>query len=355
MFENFLLSGFVFEEKEDFLKFKFKIINSIALIIIVFSLIFALFSDLGINPLGRFHTNVNYLYAFFALVSIMHLRVKKTNHTRAVHILLVASLLTFSSALIFVVQDEFRVIWFYLLVYAAYILAGSTSGVLYTIASLFIILTGNYLFDLQLSELSINSALLGLIIGSLLSLVYTNKITEYHDILYKKNRDLEILSSTDGLTGIFNKRIFDEKLSMLFDNAKEKEQRFSLLLLDLDFFKNINDRYGHTIGDEVLISFTYIVKLMLRKGDTFARIGGEEFAIILHNTNQRDAIRVAQKICQEVARKEIYVTGDKTVNITLSIGVSENDSADSSAKEIFQRADRALYKAKDEGRNKVCV
>ena len=355
MFDSFLLSGFEFKNKEDFLKFKFKVINSIALIIIIFSLIFAVFSDLGINPLGTIHTNVNYLYAFFAFLGLLYLRVDKSNHATVVHVLLISSLLTFTSALIFVVQDEFRIIWFYLLVYIAYILAGSTSGIIYTIASVLIIFTGNYFFDLHLSELAINSSVLGLIIGSLLALVYTNKITEYHNILYSRNRELEILSSTDGLTGIMNKRIFDETLDALLNTTQKSQKKFSLLLLDLDHFKKINDKYGHSIGDEVLISFTYIVKLMLRKGDQFARIGGEEFAVILHDTHQRDAIRVAQKICQEVVRKEIYVTGDKVINVTLSIGVSENEISDSSVKEIFQRADRALYKAKDEGRNKVCV
>ncbi len=351
---NFLQSGFIFKEEDDFLRFRFIVINSIALIIMIFSLIFAIFSDLGINKLGVIHTNVNYGYAFFALLTILYLRLSKKNHTVAVHILLIASFVTFSSALIFVLQDEFRIIWFYLLVYAAYILGGSSSGIIYTIASVCMIFLINYFFVLNISELAINSAVLGLVIGSLLALVHTNKIDEYHTILHDKYKILKKIAATDGLTGIMNKHAFSETLHEHFEKSKEKKELFSLLLLDLDDFKAINDKHGHSIGDEVLVSFTYIVKLILRKDDIFARIGGDEFAIILKETPLKDAIRVAQKICQELAKKEIYVTND-SIYITTSIGLSQNSASDTNEKELFDRADRALYKAKDEGRNRVCI
>jgi len=355
MFNNFLQSGFDFEENENFLQFKFKVINSIALVITMFSLIFATLSDLGINELGDTHTNVNYLYACFAILTMGYLRFSKKNINIATQILLLSSLITFSSALYFVVQDEFRIIWFYLLVYTAYILADSWCGVRYTIASIFIILLENYYFDLGLSDLAINSATLGLVIGSLLSLIYTRKIREYQNILYNRNQELEVLSSTDFLTGIMNKRVFEETVNNLFIESKENTKLFSILLLDLDHFKKINDKYGHLIGDEVLISLTYMVKLILKKEDVFARIGGEEFAIVLQGINKRDAIRVAQQICQEVQRQTIHVTGDESVNITISVGISLNKPEDMHFNAIFQRADKALYKAKDEGQNKVCI
>ncbi len=355
MFNNFLQSGFAFQENDDFTQFKFKVFNLIALVISISSLIFATLSDLGINELGDTHTSVNYIYACFAIFSIGYLRLSKKNINIATQILLLSSFVTFSSALYFVVQDEFRIIWFYLLVYTAYILADSWCGVRYTIASIVVILLENYFFDLGLSDLAINSATLGLVIGSLLSLIYTRKIREYQNILYNRNQELEIISSTDFLTGIMNKRVFEETLNNLFIDSKENTKLFSILLLDLDHFKKINDKYGHLIGNEVLISFTYIIKLILKKEDVFARIGGEEFAIILQDTNKKDAILVAQQICQEVQRQIIYVTGDESVNITTSIGVSLNKAEDMHFNAIFQRADKALYKAKDEGRNKVCI
>ncbi|MDQ7043835.1 MAG: GGDEF domain-containing protein [Sulfurimonas sp.] len=233
-------------------------------------------------------------------------------------------------------------------------MAGSLYGVVYSIASLLVILLENYFFDLGLSELAINSAVLGLVIGSLLSFIYTNKITEYQSILYKKNENLKLLSSTDFLTGLMNKRLFDKTISEYFLNFQVSQKSFALLVLDLDHLKKINDKYGRPSGDEILISFTYIIKLLLKQKDVFARIGGEEFAILLQDTNKKDAIRVAQMICQEVARKEVYITSD-SITIRTSIGLAMIDSKDTHVSEIFKRADKALYKAKDEGRNKVCI
>jgi diguanylate cyclase (GGDEF)-like protein len=354
MFNDFLLSGFEFKDNDDFLRFKFKVVNSIALVVTIFSLIFAILSDLGINELGIIHTNVNYAYACLSMVTIGYLRLSKDNLNISAHIILLASLVTFSSALLFAIHDEFRIIWFYLLVYTAYILVGSSYGIMYTVASIFVILLENYFFDLGLSDLAINSATLGLVIGSLLSLIYTNKITEYQKILYTKNQQLEKLSSTDFLTGIMNRRIFDETISECFLEFKTNERNFSLLILDLDHLKKFNDEYGHMVGDEIIVSFTYIIKLILKKEDIFARIGGKEFAIILQDTNKIDAIKVAQTICQEVARKEIYTTGD-SIAIRTSIGLSMSEPEHTHSDEIFQRAGRALFKAKDEGRNKVCI
>ncbi len=354
MFNDFLLSGFEFKDNDDFLRFKFKIVNSIAIIVTIFSLIFAILSDLGINELGIIHTNVNYVYACCAMVSMGYLRLSKENLNVATHIILLASLATFSSALLFVIQDEFRIMWFYLLVYTAYILAGSSYGIMYTIASIFVILLENYFFDLGLSDLAINSATIGLLIGSLLSIIYTNKITEYQNILYTKNKRLEKLSATDFLTGIMNRRLFDETISKCFLEFKTSERNFSLLILDLDHFKQVNDEHGHTVGDEIIVSFTYIIKLILKKEDVFARIRGEEFAIILQDTNKIDAIKIAQTICQEVARKEIYTTGDR-IAIRTSIGLCMSASEHTHSGEMFQCAGKALLKAKDEGRNKVCI
>ncbi|MDF1877881.1 GGDEF domain-containing protein, partial [Sulfurimonas sp. SAG-AH-194-L11] len=351
---NFLLSGFEFEENDDFLKFKFKIVNSIALIVTIFSLIFAILSNLGINELGVIHTNVNYAYALIALLSTAYLRLSKENLMVSTHIILVASLLTFASALVFVIQDEFRIIWFYLLVYAAYILAGSMYGIAYTIVSIVVILLENYFFDLGLSELAINSAILGLVIGSFLSFIYTNKITQYHEILYNKNKELEKLSSTDFLTGIMNKRIFEQTIHNIFVKSNKKREIFALIILELDYFKEINTQYGHVVGDEILVSFTYVVKLILKKEDVFARISGAEFVVVLEDTSKKDAIRVAQKICQELARREIYVTGN-SIQVNTSIGVSMSEPEDTHFTEIFKRSDRALDKAKEEGRNKVCI
>ena len=184
---NFLHSGFKFTGDENLLQFKFKMLNSILIIVAFFSLLFALLNDLGMNDIGPIHTKVNYVYSFLTLMLIYFLRRSKKNDTLTSHSLLIISLVTFTSALIFVPQDEFRIIWFYLLIFVAYMINGRISGLLYTLASIAIILIANFTVDLHLSDVSIHSAILGLIIGSFLSYVYTNKILNYEKAFYNSS------------------------------------------------------------------------------------------------------------------------------------------------------------------------
>lgn len=351
---DFLYSNFEFSEDEDLQKFKFKMINLIFLIISFSSALFAVLSDLGINDLGPIHSKVNYAYSVFTFCLIFFLRLSKENYTKAANALLIASLLTFTSALNLVPQDEFRMIWFYLLVFVAYILNGSTNGLVFTLASIVIILCSHFISDLQLSQTAINSGVLGLIIGSSLSRVYTNKINDYENSLKEKNAVLEVFASTDGLTGIMNKRVFNELSQHYFERAQRHNEDVSLLILDLDFFKRINDRYGHSVGDFLLIRFVKSIQTLLRKSDIFARIGGEEFSVLLFKTASQDALNLAEKI--RLAIEQIYFTHESMrVSITTSIGISQNKATDTSFKDLFSRADKALYEAKENGRNKIFI
>lgn len=351
---NFFYSNFEFEEDETLLKFKFKMINSVLLIVAFFSLLFGLMSDLGINDIGSFHAKVDYVYSIIAVFLVIFLRFSKENYIIASHILLVSSVLTFFSALINVPQDEFRIIWFYLMIFLAYILNGSKSGVFYTAVSILIILASHLFWDLKLSHIAINSAVLGLVIGSFLSHVYTKKISDYEKTLHEKNATLEMLAFTDGLTKIMNKRTFDEVSKNYFERLQRDGQGFSLLMLDLDNFKIINDTYGHQVGDLILMQFAETIRPLVRKSDVFARIGGEEFAILLSNSEVAGAERLAEKIHEAV--KNISVQCEKkSISVTTSIGITQNKKTDASFDEIVFRADNALYQAKDKGRNQTCI
>lgn len=350
---NFLYSGFKFGENEDLLQFKFKMLNSIFIIIAFFSALFGLLSDLGINDIGPIHSKVDYVYSFLTIMLIFFLRLSKENYTLTVHSLLIISLLTFTSALVFVPQDEFRIIWFYLLILVAYMISDKTSGILYTLASIIIISTVNFFIDLQLSQIAINSGILGLIIGSFLSYTYTNKITSYENSLEQQNSSLSLLASTDYLTGVMNKRMFNEISERYFQTAQKDHLNLTLLLLDLDHFKKINDTYGHQAGDQLLISFVTTIENILTKSDIFARIGGEEFAILLSQIDKQDAYKLAEKIRKEVENITIQSNG-YNVFVRTSIGITQNGATDNSFDDMFSRSDRALYKAKKEGRNRTC-
>lgn len=158
-------------------------------------------------------------------------------------------------------------------------------------------------------------------------------------------------SITDPLTGLWNRKMSDEMLDRVTDESKRYEKSYSMILLDIDFFKKINDKYGHQAGDQVLIEFSKIVEENTRKSDMLFRWGGEEFLIILPNTTLDGAEQAADKIITKV-RKHIYTDLDE--GVTVSAGVAENtDHADKES--FFKRVDKALYQAKHEGRNRYIL
>lgn len=350
---NFLYSGFNFDQEENHLKFQFRMLNAILLISAFFSALVGVLSDLKINDVGEIHTKINYIYSLVSLALIFLLRREKKNYIVVSHTLLVSSLFTFASALVFVSQDEFRMIWFYLLVFVAFILAGKKSGLLYALVSIGIIITANIFMELHLSEIAIHTAILGLMIASLLSLTYTNRIDAYEKSLKELNENLRELAFTDGLTGIINRRSFDELSRHYFETAKRDKIELSLLILDIDFFKKVNDNYGHHVGDLLLVEFVRTIEPLLRKSDNFGRIGGEEFGVLLFHTDLSGALALGEKI-HEALKSISFECSGEYIGITCSIGVSQIKQSDTSFHALFERADEALYKAKAEGRNRSC-
>ena len=159
---------------------------------------------------------------------------------------------------------------------------------------------------------------------------------------------LELLSNTDDLTQIYNRRKFEHKFNEEISRSKRTGLPFSLIMFDIDFFKEVNDEFGHVVGDQVLVKLTEDIATQVRLEDTFARFGGEEFVIILSNSNIEQVIEKAETLRQYV--KEIVFNND--IIITLSFGVTQFKQGESS-KEMFQRVDEALYEAKEAGRDSV--
>lgn len=170
------------------------------------------------------------------------------------------------------------------------------------------------------------------------------------DNLKKVLLKLQQLSQLDPLTQILNRRSFFEYIENQFNRAILDQSLFSLLILDLDHFKQINDNYGHLTGDKILINFTLAIQNYLRSSDYFGRYGGEEFVILLPETDQADALKIAQEICDLIAHLSIP-TEKGNLHITVSIGVAVFRPQDTRIEDIFDRADQCLYQAKALGRN----
>ncbi len=171
-----------------------------------------------------------------------------------------------------------------------------------------------------------------------------------------KSRDFEYtykLATTDGLTELYNHRYFQEQLRFKIDRANKLKTSFSLILIDIDFFKKFNDTYGHQAGDAVLKQVAKTLKSNVRSEDFVCRYGGEEMTIILNNTNHDDAVNIAKKVCSAVASKKYQLTPELEVNVTISLGVATYPFNASNPTELIEYADKCLYKAKENGRNQV--
>ena len=171
-----------------------------------------------------------------------------------------------------------------------------------------------------------------------------------------KSRDFELqykLATTDGLTELYNHRYFQEQIRMQVEQSKRYNTSFSLIIIDIDFFKKFNDKFGHQSGDAVLKEVAQTLRRNVRATDIVCRYGGEEMSIILPNTSKEEALLTAQKICERVASKKFKLFNGKETNVTISLGVSTYPSDGSTAVEIIEVADKRLYNAKNNGRNQV--
>ncbi|TLS48389.1 diguanylate cyclase [Paenibacillus antri] len=187
------------------------------------------------------------------------------------------------------------------------------------------------------------------------------ELTLMQEELSVANRKLELLATTDPLTGCYNRRYLFQMLE--YQIAVEQRYRvpFSLILFDVDHFKQINDTYGHHIGDEVLRHTSTLIRARLRESDIFARYGGEEFTIYLPHTENRDAYRLAEQL-RRIVESQVVATDRGDIQITISMGLISVDGdsyEDENPKqflvEVMRKADAALYRAKEQGRNRVVV
>lgn len=166
--------------------------------------------------------------------------------------------------------------------------------------------------------------------------------------------NIERMATTDGLTGLFNHRQFQERLAAEFIRLGRFGQPLSLLLIDIDFFKKVNDTYGHPAGDAVLRAVADIIRKTVREVDMPARYGGEEFAALLIGTDKKGAFQTAERLRCTVRDSE-FKAEDKRIRVTVSIGVSSVPADTKIKEEFIERADKALYQAKSGGRNKTVM
>ncbi|MDX1770495.1 MAG: GGDEF domain-containing protein [Planococcaceae bacterium] len=189
------------------------------------------------------------------------------------------------------------------------------------------------------------------IIGGLISVFFVEYVLKTQYLLMKYEKE----STTDFLTGLNNVRQFDAIWNTLISNATVKNERLSLLMIDIDHFKHVNDTFGHPIGDSILVELGQILKEASRSFDVVSRNGGEEFSVILPDCPNHQAIEIAERIRREVEIHNFQVSHKESIHITVSIGVATYPETVNDTDQIVDIADECLYKAKRTGRNKVCA
>ncbi|MCT4655372.1 MAG: PleD family two-component system response regulator [Cohaesibacter sp.] len=191
--------------------------------------------------------------------------------------------------------------------------------------------------------------------NELLARMHTQVLRKrYTDALRNSIQHTMELAIMDGLTKLYNRRYMTTHLDSLIEAAKQKEKPISVLMMDIDFFKSINDTYGHDAGDEVLQEFSNRMRKNCRGIDLVCRYGGEEFVVVMPDTDSSLAMVVAERIRKKVAEKPFIIhKGRQMIDVTISIGMASVDNGAETQDALLKRADNALYTAKRDGRNRV--
>jgi two-component system cell cycle response regulator len=162
------------------------------------------------------------------------------------------------------------------------------------------------------------------------------------------------MAITDALTGLFNRRYMETHLGTLIEQAASRGKPLAALVLDIDYFKSVNDNYGHDAGDDVLRDFALRIKRSIRGIDLACRYGGEEFVVIMPETDMAVAAMVAERLRRRIAAEPFAIDrGSRTIPVTISVGIAALRGRDDNAAAVLKRADQALYRAKRDGRNRV--
>lgn len=217
---------------------------------------------------------------------------------------------------------------------------------LVSIVSLVIILK-----DLLLILISLILIIGGYLIVSYFSIKYTDYIIETIEMYQKLKKE----ATKDYLTGLNNVRQFNDSFKKFSNLAIRKGEELSILLIDVDFFKSINDTYGHDAGDIILKGIARIFIDTCRDYDVISRMGGEEFSILLLNCSSFKAFKIAERIRNKAENTDFYISDNKAIKITISVGISSYPELTSETENLLKDADIALYKAKNSGRNKVVI
>lgn len=348
-----LLFGQVrFPEREEYAEFRYKLLIVLMASAALVTGLFILGTLSAVNPISPAHQQSMVFFTLSTLALWLWLRGHPGRFGWVAWAYELLTLWEATSSLLFVSEDELRLLWFFTNVPGVFILLGKRAGWFITVGTMLGLAWGNPYLARPYSPNAMATALFCLLYLGIFFHTYVDRTFSYFSRMREYNDRLQELASHDPLTQVLNARAYYSACEQQIVQSQRSAQPFSVLFLDLDHFKAINDHHGHAAGDEVLRVVARTLGEQLRRSDLLGRIGGEEFSVFLPNTPLAGAMQVAENLRAAVEQCRPRV-GETALAITASIGVASRGPHAQTMQAIQQRADEAMYEAKKAGRNRV--
>jgi diguanylate cyclase (GGDEF)-like protein len=341
-----------FLEGEEYLAFQFRFLTILMLAGAVVTGLLLLGVATGVNTIDTLHVVSMAIFMSLSLLLWLVLRGRPQLLLKLAWLYECVCMAEYISALYMVSADEMRVIWFFANLPGVYILLGQRAGLLITLATMLGLALGNPYLPQPYSMNAMATLLVALFYLGTFFHVYGARSMSYFVRMRESNQRLRHLASHDPLTDLLNAGAYYATCDQLIHLAQRNHQPFSVLFVDLDHFKKVNDTYGHEAGDIVLKAVSKTMLQLLRQSDAVGRIGGEEFSVFLPDTDLVGAIKLAEHMRGEIENLMPQIATQR-IRITASIGIATGDQVGENMAAIQRRADQAMYNAKQLGRNRV--
>lgn len=349
---HFVFGKVAFQEKEELREFQYKFLLALMFAGAAFTAALVAAHLTRINRLDGPHVQAMMGFTVLALGCWAALRSRPERFLKVAWSYELLCMLEYTSALLFVPADELRLLWFMVNIPGVFILLGPRAGWAMAGLSLLIVLGLNPSLAHPYSGNAQATLLLAVLYMSVMFHVFGDRSVSYFSRMRKYNLKLLRIASHDALTGVFNARAYQAQCQALIQAGAEAGRGYSVLFVDLDHFKRVNDQHGHAAGDKVLQAAAKALQKGVRHNDVVGRIGGEEFGVLLPQTDLSQAQRVAENLRRSIELLPIDI-GGHSLHITASIGVAHSPDGRIDLSSLQQRADSAMYQAKAAGRNRV--
>jgi len=341
-----------FPQSEEYDEFRYKFLIALVLAGAVLTAIFVIGEYGKINRIQTPHLLSMQLFTLASFGLWLVLRGRRHWFRPVGWAYEIACLMEYTSAQWLVPNDELRLLWFFTNIPGVFILLGQRAGWVITGLSVFWLILSNSLMLSPYSGNAMATACFGMIYMGVFFHVYGSRSMSYFVRMRDYNLQLEQMASHDMLTGVLNARAYYAACEQHIQIASRTGQPYSVIFVDLDHFKSVNDTHGHSAGDAVLRAVAQCMRHSIRQSDALGRIGGEEFSIFMPNTERAGALQLAESLRLAVQSLEPWI-GERNLSITASIGVAACEGQPETMQAIQQRADQAMYEAKKLGRNRV--